>query len=853
MSLIRPQPGAQTKFLSSKADIAIFGGSAFGGKAGDIRIPIPTPDGFTPLGELRKGDRVFAVDGSIATVIEAYPISLHEDVYEVEFDSGEVLTVDGDHLWMTQTREDRALQREGTVKSTKEIKETLRVSKHYNHFVPLCKPVEIFKGISHSEREVFFNSKRDGHDGEEQAVLSAFRYSHLEVTREVACSLGYKCSPIESNKENDSYQFTVNLDRSISRTIVRVRKSRPCLMRCIAMDHPSHLYLMGESFIPTHNTYSLLLECGRHTSNPLYQGVIFRRQSIQIRSPGGLRDTSELIYPSLGGVLVSNPVAKWTFPSGAQVTMTHLHKESSVLDWQGSQVALMAYDELTHFCLTPDHEVLTREGWKWITDVQVGEFVASLDVNSETCFLPVSDTPSFDYDGEMIEWDHKDGISTKVTPNHQMMVDDEHSLFARNRRFKNAFLCAQAGDSRYLNIGDSRHLNVFRTDDLGKNIRKVRLGKSTIVPYQGKVYCLTVPGTHNFLVRRKGRCHFTGNSYRQFFYMMSRTRSLSGIRPYTRATCNPDADSWVADFLSWWIDQETGYPIPERSGVLRYMIRVDDVVKWGNSRKELVEQWGCDKKDVQSVTFIPSKITDNPIGMKADPSYIGKLKAMSYVERARLLDGNWKVRPSAGMYFPRYDVRIVDWMPQSSEMVRWIRSWDLAASEATDGHDPDYTVGALVGRKTDGRIVIGDIIRVRKKAGDVRNIIKNTAARDGREVWVCIPQDPGQSGREQIQSYKEMLSTYNVLSRYITKNKLTMAEPFASAWQHGQVDMVRANWNEAFLVEAEQFGEPNGRQHDDQIDATATAVTRLPGFSQPDYSQGGLSGRFRNQTKKYPY
>ncbi len=56
-------------------------------------------------------------------------------------------------------------------------------------------------------------------------------------------------------------------------------------------------------------------------------------------------------------------------------------------------------------------------------------------------------------------------------------------------------------------------------------------------------------------------------SKHQFFYMVSRNRSTCGVRPYIRATCNPDADSWVADFLAWWIDPETGLPIPERAGV----------------------------------------------------------------------------------------------------------------------------------------------------------------------------------------------------------------------------------------------------------------------------------------------
>ena len=41
----------------------------------------------------------------------------------------------------------------------------------------------------------------------------------------------------------------------------------------------------------------------------------------------------------------------------------------------------------------------------------------------------------------------------------------------------------------------------------------------------------------------------------QFFYMFSRNRSKSGVRPYIRATANPEP-GWLADFLDWWIDED---------------------------------------------------------------------------------------------------------------------------------------------------------------------------------------------------------------------------------------------------------------------------------------------------------
>ena len=170
--------------------------------------------------------------------------------------------------------------------------------------------------------------------------------------------------------------------------------------------------------------------------------------------------------------------------------------------------------------------------------------------------------------------------------------------------------------------------------------------------------------------------HFNEN---QFFYMLSRNRSVCGVKPYVRATCNPDVDSWVSKFISWWIDQDTGYPIPERSGVLRYFCRVDGEVKWGDSAKALSEEFGVKKSLCKSVTFIASSVYDNKILPENDPSYLANLHGLSLVERERLLNGNWKIRPAAGLYFKAEHTRILKKIPE--ELVAVVRAWDLATTE----------------------------------------------------------------------------------------------------------------------------------------------------------------------------
>jgi predicted phage terminase large subunit-like protein len=336
----------------------------------------------------------------------------------------------------------------------------------------------------------------------------------------------------------------------------------------------------------------------------------------------------------------------------------------------------------------------------------------------------------------------------------------------------------------------------------------------------------------------------------QFWYMISRLRSTSGVRPYIRATTNPDADSWVADLLSWWVEQDSnspnyGLPIQERSGVLRYFVRINNELMWGDSPEELVSRHNCDYLDAKSFTFIPAKITDNPILMKKDPAYLSNLKALTRVERARLLDGNWKVRPQAGDYFPRDAVTIIDWMP--TDVVKWIRSWDLAATEEGEGRDPDWTVGLLLGRRSNGKIVVGDAIHVRRKAAVIESLVKTVALRDGEDVWIQLPQDPGQSGRAQRDSFVAALYHFTVLSRTITKNKVAVAsggaDSPAALWQRGQVEIVRGPWNKDFIEEMDAF--PTKGVHDDFVDAFSAGTRALPGHSKPDYSQSGLSGTYR--------
>lgn len=240
-------------------------------------------------------------------------------------------------------------------------------------------------------------------------------------------------------------------------------------------------------------TFVELLEGTRHVANPDFGFMIFRRTTPQIRNVGGLWDTSMKLYPLLGAKPTASTLT-WRFPSGAVAKFSHLEHDKDVLDYQGAQIPLIIFDELTHF-------------------------------------------------------------------------------------------------------------------------------------------------TEN-----------------QFWYMVSRNRSMCGVKPYIRASMNPDPNSWVAKIIEWYIDPVSGFPIPERCGKIRYFSRDGDTLIWGNTRQEVVDQAphifadkdlvesGIDVKDlVKSFTFIPGTIYENKLFIKEDPGYLGNLLSMSTEEKARLLSGNWLI------------------------------------------------------------------------------------------------------------------------------------------------------------------------------------------------------------------
>ncbi|OJZ72029.1 replicative DNA helicase [Mycobacterium paraffinicum] len=122
------------------------------GKALALDTLLPTPSGWTTMGDVAVGDELLGDDGRPTRVVAATEVMLGRPCYEVEFSDGTVIVADAAHQWLTETRASRkSAQAAGVgynryknqrtfaaVRTTAEIAETLRcdtLDRRLNHCV----------------------------------------------------------------------------------------------------------------------------------------------------------------------------------------------------------------------------------------------------------------------------------------------------------------------------------------------------------------------------------------------------------------------------------------------------------------------------------------------------------------------------------------------------------------------------------------------------------------------------------------------------------------------------------------------------------------------------------------------
>lgn len=390
-------------------------------------------------------------------------------------------------------------------------------------------------------------------------------------------------------------------------------------------------------------TWSILAEPLRHIYNPGFGAVIFRRTTPEIMNEGGLWDESMNLYPIAKGTPKIGD-RTWYFPSGASIQFAHMEHETDRLKWQGSQIALIEFDELTHFLKS------------------------------------------------------------------------------------------------------------------------------------------------------------------QFWYLVGRNRSTCGIKPYIRATTNPDSESWVREFIDPFIDEE-GFPNAE-CGKNIYIARASGEIKYSWNKEQLIKDYNWLKpEDVLSMTFIPSRLEDNKILMEKDPSYRGKLLSLPPVEQKRLLYGNWNVKNEEGRMF--FDP-IRSSVPDNLKCIAYL---DPAFSA-----NPNSDYSALcIGGKRDDKIYVKAAFLIKANIDEMYERVTVTLLKYGIDSMTV------ESNQAQVALIREFRQRgFNVRGVSNTKNKAVRIQ-----------DALGKNWRsiifgpevqDSFLSQILNYTSIPPAAHDDAPDSLAGLI-----------------------------
>lgn len=129
------------------------------GKALSLDTPLPTPTGWTTMGEVAVGDLLIGADGQPTRVVAATDVMHGRPCLRVKFSDGTEIVADADHQWLTETRASQrsaqaaAVRRKryknqrdvAEVRTTREIARTLRcptADRRPNHSVVNAKPLQ---------------------------------------------------------------------------------------------------------------------------------------------------------------------------------------------------------------------------------------------------------------------------------------------------------------------------------------------------------------------------------------------------------------------------------------------------------------------------------------------------------------------------------------------------------------------------------------------------------------------------------------------------------------------------------------------------------------------------------------
>lgn len=162
--------------------------------------------------------------------------------------------------------------------------------------------------------------------------------------------------------------------------------------------------------------------------------------------------------------------------------------------------------------------------------------------------------------------------------------------------------------------------------------------------------------------------------------------------------------------------------------------------------------------------------------------------------------------------------------PNERMVKKRVRYFDKGGGDASES---DYTSGArvaLVDHPDGEYYLVEHVWRDQLSAGPRERRIRQTAETDPEGTRFVVEQEPGSGGKESAESTVRNLRGFSVRVDRKSIDKVSHADPFATAVENGLVWYLLGEWNNDWIDELRNFP---ASIHDDQVDATAGAFNYL--------------------------
>ena len=176
------------------------------GKALSLNTPIPTPSGWTTMGDIQVGDIILSNMGEPTTVTFATEIMYNHTCYEVEFDNGESIIADAEHLWKVSTAN---WSNKSKILTTDEIKKYKDMhSLEQGLYIDITEPVQYEYKSLPIHPYILGLWLGDGYSGDGRYVQS--NIDNIEMIQYISES-GYTVSEPSVNSNNSERRNIIGL------------------------------------------------------------------------------------------------------------------------------------------------------------------------------------------------------------------------------------------------------------------------------------------------------------------------------------------------------------------------------------------------------------------------------------------------------------------------------------------------------------------------------------------------------------------------------------------------------------------------------------------------------------------